>query len=101
MLVLSDLQSRIADGLQATSCHFNMSLAPLRLGLANQRVPFSHQSDQRNTLGDLRESLLLRLLRWFGDMVTGQLIMNVHYALAAVPHCHWQLSDAMTIRAMT
>ncbi len=45
----------------------NMSPAPLRLGLANRRVtvPFAHQSDQRNTLSDLRESsLLLRLLRW-------------------------------------
>ena len=44
---------------------------------------FAHQSDQHNTLSDLRESfLLLRLLRWFGDMVTGQLIMSTMHCQA-------------------
>jgi hypothetical protein len=54
-----------------------MSPAPRRLGLANRRVPFAHKSDLRNTLSDLRESLLI--LRWFEDgqlriltMVTGR-----------------------------
>ena len=86
-------ESRIADGLQPTSqVVINMSLAPLRLGLANRRVPFAHQSDQRDTptrLGDLRESLLLRLLRWIGDMVTGQLIMSTIMM-------HWPQWDTAT-----
>ena len=78
MLVLSDLQSLESQMVSSLPVVINMpvSLAPLMLGLANRRVPFAHQSDQHNTLGDLRESLLLRLLRWFGDMVTGQLIMS-------------------------
>ena len=72
---------------------YQLSLAaPLRLGLANRRVPFAHQSDQRDTptrLGDLRESLLLRLLRWIGDMVTGQLIMSTIMM-------HWPQWDTAT-----
>jgi hypothetical protein len=82
-------------------------------------VPIIRVTDAILSVTDLSESLLLKLLsdllvgglETAGDMARGYGASDwatniVHYAVYApclaavtVPHCHWQLSDAVTIRA--